>query len=167
MIITSLRLFNALAALLVGSLAVGLTAPTPARACTLCSCSATTTGVNFGSYDPTVTSPNDASGTVTINCTGVVALFGTVEVAASPGSSGVAAQRTMRSGGNALNYNLYVDPARSIIFGNGTGGTQRITRPLNGLLVFGQSVFFYGRIPPRQWARAGTHTDSIVITITY
>jgi hypothetical protein len=43
-------------------------------------------------------------------------------------------------GVNSLNYNLYADPARSIVFGDGTAGTQTITRPLNGLLIFGQSL---------------------------
>lgn len=167
MTITFLRLFRVLATLLVAALALGISVPRPAHACTLCSCSATATSTSFGTYDPTATAPTDTSGTVSVNCTGVVALLGTVEVAASAGSSGNVAQRTMRQGVNSLNYNLYVNPARSIVFGDGTAGTQTITRPLNGLLIFGQTVFFYGRIPARQWARAGTYTDSIVITVTY
>ena len=167
MIITLAHLLRVLAALLVAALAFGITAPPPAHACTLCSCSATTTNANFGTYDPTAAAPADTAGTVTINCTGLVALLGSVEVAASAGSSGNVVQRTMRQGVNSLNYNLYVDPARSIVFGNGTAGSQTITRPLNGLLIFGQSVSFYGRVPARQWASAGVYNDSIVITVTY
>lgn len=167
MTIAFVHLFRGLAALMVAGLAFGITVPDPARACTLCSCSATTTNANFGVYDPTATAPTDTSGTITVNCTGLVSLLGTLEIAASAGSSGNVAQRTMRQGVNSLNYNLYVDPARSIAFGNGTAGTQTITRPLNGLLFFGQSVFFYGRMPARQWARVGPYTDNVVITVTY
>ena len=167
MTISFAHLFRLPAALLVAALAFGITAASPAHACTLCSCSATTTNASFGTYDPTTTAPTDTSGTITVNCTGVVALLGTVEVAASAGTSGNVAQRTMRKGVDPLNYNLYTDPARLIVFGDGTAGSQTITRPLNGLLVFGQSVFFYGRIPARQWARVGNYTDAIVITVTY
>lgn len=167
MTFTFVHLFRVLTAPLVAALAFGITAPDPAHACTLCSCSATTTDASFGTYDPTATASTDTSGTISINCTGIVALFGTVETAASAGSSGDAVQRTMRQGVNSLNYNLYIDPARSIVFGDGTGSTQTITRPLNGLLIFGQSVFFYGRIPAGQRVTAGTFTDSIVITVTY
>lgn len=167
MTITFAQLFRGLAALLVAAVAFGIAAPEPARACTLCSCSATTTNASFGTYDPTAPAPTDTSGTITVSCTGLVSLFGTVEIGASAGSSGNVVQRTMRQGVNSLNYNLYVDPARSIVFGNGTSGSQTITQPLNGLLIFGESVFFYGRIPARQWVRAGNYTDSVVITITY
>jgi spore coat protein U-like protein len=167
MTITLVHLFRGLAALLVVALTSGLAAPDQARACTLCSCSASTTNASFGTYDPTAAAPTDTSGTITINCTGIISLLGTIEVAANAGSSGDVMQRTMRQGVRSLNYNLYVDPARSIVFGDGTAGSQKITRPLNGLLLFGQSVFFYGRIPARQWASNGTYTDSIVITVTY
>ena len=167
MTITFAHLFRGFAALLVTVFAVGITAPEPAQACTLCTCSVTATNASFGTYNPTATAPTDTVGTVTVNCTGLVALLGSVEIAASAGSSGTVVQRTMQQGANSLNYNLYVDPARSILFGNGAGGSQTITRPLNGLLVFGQSVFYYGRIPARQWVRAGSYTDSVIITVTY
>ena len=91
MTITLAHLLRVLAALLVAALAFGITAPPPAHACTLCSCSATTTNANFGTYDPTAAAPADTAGTVTINCTGLVALLGSVEVAASavPGDAAV------------------------------------------------------------------------------
>lgn len=155
------------AALLSGLLAIGVAAPSPALACTLCSCTATATNIAFGAYDPTSSTPSDTSGTVTVNCTGLVSLFGSIDIASSAGSSGNAAQRTLRQGTNTLNYNLYVNGARTIVFGDGSAGTQKITTPLNGLLFFGQSVFIYGRVPARQWARSGSYSDAVVITIAY
>ncbi len=167
MILNLARLVRLVAVLLAVGLATGIALPGPARACTLCSCSVSTTGVSFGTYDPTSAAPGDASGTVAVNCTGVVSLFGSVEISASAGASGNAAQRSLRQGAEALNYNLYVDPARSVVFGNGAGGTQTITAPLNGLLLFNQNAPIYGRIPARQWARTGSYSDTIVITIVY
>lgn len=147
--------------------AIGIAAPSPALACTLCSCTATATNIAFGTYDPTSSAPSDTSGTVTVNCTGLVSLFGSVDIASSAGSSGNAAQRTLRQGTNTLNYNLYVNAARTIVFGDGSAGTQTITTPLNGLLIFGQSAFIYGRMPARQWGGAGSYSDTVVITISY
>ncbi len=145
----------------------GFLFPDPAHACTLCSCTATTSDVNLGAYDPTGSAPNDTSGTITVNCTGLLALLGSVEASASPGSSGNPLQRTMRQGGDSLAYNLYVDSARTIIFGDGNGATATLVAPLNGLLIFNQSLLFYARLPAGQWARAGTYSDAIVITVTY
>lgn len=162
------RQFTAAPAGLAFALVVsGFLFPGPAHACTLCSCSATTSDVNFGAYDPNGPAPTDTSGTITVNCTGVLALFGSVEAAASPGSSGNTAQRTMRQGGDSLAYNLYVDSARTVVFGDGNSGTATLVAPLNGLLIFNQSLPFYARLPARQWTRAGTYSDNIVITITY
>ena len=167
MTLNLVRSFRLFAALIASALAFGLAAPSPAFACTLCSCSVTTSNASFGTYNPTSPAPTDTSGTVTVNCTGLVSLFGSVDITASAGASGNLAQRTMKQGTNALNYNLYVDATRTIVFGNGTAGTQKITTPLNGLLIFGQSATFYGRIPARQWTKSGTYSDTIIVTITY
>lgn len=161
------RVFRAICVLFLAAHGVGVAMPKPAMACNLCSCSVSTTSVSFGTYDPTSAVPKDTSGTVAVNCTGLVSLFGSVEISASAGSSGDATQRTLRQGANSLNYNLYVDAARTVVFGNGTTGTQTITSPLNGLLIFGQSSVIYGRIPARQRPAAGSYSDTVVITIVY
>lgn len=139
----------------------------PAQACTLCSCSASTSGISFGAYDANGSLPSDTVGNVTVDCTGLIALLGAIEVSASPGSSGNAAARSMQRGPDRLAYNLFVDPARTLVFGNGAGGTRTITAPLNGLLIFRQAVLVFGRIPPRQRVRPGAYADSIIITVTY
>lgn len=147
--------------------AVSLTLASPAAACTLCTCTASTSGVSFGGYDPGSGSPNDTTGTVTLNCTGVVSLLGTIDIAASPGSSGNATARQLTQGVDRLNYNLYTDNSRTTIWGTGANGTSTMSAPLNGLLFFSQSVTVYGRIPANQWVRTGAYADSIIVTITY
>ena len=57
-------------------------------------------GINFRNYDPSGSSPTDASGTVTLSCTGVASLLGTIDVAASPGTSGDPNARQMAQGAN-------------------------------------------------------------------
>ncbi len=151
------------------ALLVGLVFPLPAMAlCALCTCTVSTTNVAFGAYDPTSPSADDVTGTVTLNCTGLLALSGTIDIAFSPGISGTALARQLRKGSNQLNYNLYTDNARTIVWGDGTGGTSKVTStvPL-GLLSFSTSVPVYGRIPARQWVAAGAYTDSVIVTITY
>lgn len=147
--------------------ALSLGYPGTAFACTLCSCSVSTSNVNFGNYNPTASTPTDTSGTVSVNCTGLASLFGSIDVSASWGASGNSSQRTLKQGASSLNYNLYVDSARSLKFGDGNGGTSTMSAPLNGLLVFNQSLPFYARMPARQWVKPGAYSDSIVITVTY
>lgn len=149
------------------SLLGSVIAPSPAQACTLCSCSASTSDVNFGTYDPNASTATDAAGTVSVNCTGVVALFGSVDVAASAGSSGNPARRVMKQGPNSLEYNIFVDSARTLPFGDGTGGSRKLSASLNGLLLFGRNFAVYGRVPRNQRVRAGTYSDAVVITVQY
>ena len=147
--------------------AVSLALSSPAAACTLCSCTASTSGLSFGGYDPGSNSPNDTSGTVTLNCTGVVSLLGTIDIAASSGASGNEAARQLAQGSDRLGYNIYPDSSRTSIWGTGANGTSTMTATLNGLLVFSQSVTVYGRIPAHQWVRSGPYADSVIVTIIY
>ncbi|HEX7741910.1 MAG TPA: spore coat U domain-containing protein [Sphingobium sp.] len=146
---------------------ISLTLATPAWACTLCSCLASTTGVSFGAYDPTSSSPKDGAGSITLSCTGVVSLAGTIVVAMSPGASGDALSRQMAQASARLNYNLYTDSSRMSIWGNGSGGTSTVSAPLNGLLTFSQTVPVYAQIPAHQWVHAGPYVDTVIVTITY
>lgn len=146
---------------------VTLMLPARAEACTLCSCTTSTSSLAFGTYSPVSASPTDASALVSIDCTGVVSLFGVVEVRASAGSSGSALNRTMARSGSTLRYNLYANSARTLILGDGSGGTSTLTSSLNGLLFFSTTVPVYGRIPAQQWVQSGTYSDTVVITVTY
>ncbi|WP_242123833.1 spore coat U domain-containing protein [Sphingobium sp. Sx8-8] len=145
----------------------GMTMATPGWACTLCSCSASTTGVSFGGYDPGASSPKDGSGTVSLSCTGLVSLAGTIDMAMSPGNSGNALARKMTQGAASLNYNLYTNSSRTTIWGTGSAGTSIVSATLTGLLSFSQTVPVYGRIPAGQWVQAGPYADSVIVTITY
>lgn len=145
----------------------GLFVAAPAGACTLCSCTASTSAISFGSYNPVAAAPRDATTQVTVDCTGAVALLGVVQVQASAGGSGNVLQRRMAFGSNSLNYNLFVDAARTLILGDGVGGTSTIATPLNGLLSFSTSAPVYARVPAGQWVASGIYTDTIIVTVQY
>lgn len=146
----------------------GLVLPAPpAEALCVCSCTVTTTALAFGDYDQTSPSPKDANATVTVNCTSVVSVLSTADIAISARGSGSAANRRLNSGVRLLFYNIYSNPARTVIWGDGTGGTQIVQVPLNGLLNFSSSATAYGRIPALQNVALGTYTDTLTITVTY
>ena len=125
-------------------------------------CSITTTGVNFGPYDVFDTSPVDSTGSVRYQCSGNTPSF---TIAIGSGSSPIFTTRTLRNGSETLNYNLYLDAARTSIWGEGTSGTALFTvaNP-TGKAV---SLTIFGRIPAGQDVAAGSYTDSIVVTIQF
>lgn len=130
------------------------------------SCSFTSViGVNFGTYEVFDTMPLDSTGSMTLYCSGVqpMDLF-TIDLGA--GSSGNAANRYMLNGASTLNYNLYLDPTHSAIWGNGSNGTS-VLGPLSVADQTPTTWTVYGRIPALQNVVAGNYSDTIVITVQF
>lgn len=152
-------------------LAAWLLAPSPAQAACAslgsCTCTVTATPVSFGSYNPVATGTNDSAGTVRVICTLVASLAGSFTVDLSTGTSNSYAARTLRGPGGALTYNLYTNAARSLVWGNGTGGTDRVTYSFTAALGVDQSFTVYGRIPAGQNVAPGLYSDTITVTVTY
>jgi spore coat protein U-like protein len=125
-------------------------------------CTISTTSVNFGSYDVFNSTPTDTTGTVSVTCSGNA----DVTITLSKGGSSTFNPRTLNSGTDTLNYNLYRDAARTTIWGDGTGSTASYTQvglPNNTA----QNLTIYARIPAAQDVRAGTYTDSVTVTIDF
>jgi spore coat protein U-like protein len=144
----------------------------PALAAAAVTCSVTATGPAFGIYTPLSATPAYANGQVQVSCTLLSGGSTTVTLVSSysTGASGNYTTRTMLSGANTLNYNLYFDAAYTQIRGNGTGGSQTGGATLN--LTTGNPTqtatgTIYGRVPAGQDPAAGTYADTIVVTITY
>jgi len=118
--------------------------------------------VSFGIYDIFAKQPNNNGvGSLTIDCKG--SGNDNFEVTLSPGQSHSYATRTMRSGVNHLDYNLYTGADRSAVWGDGHGGSQLMTVRKNKATTL--NVF--GQIPAGQNAAVGTYTDPIVATVTF
>ena len=125
-------------------------------------CSITTTGVNFGPYDVFDSSPVDSTGSVRYQCSGNTNSF---TIAIGRGSSPTFMPRTLRNGADAMDYNLYVDAARTSVWGDGTSGTTLFT--VSNPTGKAVNVPIFGRIQPGQDIAAGTYSDSIVVTIQF
>jgi len=128
-------------------------------------CSVSAVNLAFGPVNPLATQ-TDATTTVTVNCTKNSPY--TVGLDAGVTGGATIAQRKMANGVDIMNYNLYTDAARSIVWGNsgvaptwvsGTGAGMQTAQVLN----------VYGRVASGQTNLAvGTYTETtITVTVTY
>lgn len=161
----------------VGFLVAGLLAGqcwiTPAGATCIglgCSCAIDASPIDFGAYNPVSSSHVDVAAVVRVTC-GALVLGADIsyEVRLGPGGSGDHLSRAMSSGANALAYNLYTDPGRTMVWGDGTGGTAMVSNSYLLTIVFEQTDEFtiYGRIPAGQSVAAGAYSDTIVATVAF
>lgn len=131
-------------------------------------CTVGATALPFGNYSPLGALPKDAVGQVTVNCSFVVSVLTTYTVKLSTGASGQYSTRRLSSGGNTLNYNLYLDALRLLIWGNGTGGSSTVQHTqLIGIGGYTGTHPVYGRIPAQQNIAPGSYSDTITVTLDY
>ena len=147
-------------AVLLGVIVAALLSATHAEAA---SCTISTTAVNFGAYDVFNVTATDSTGTLTYNCSGNAQ---NLVITLSKGASATFNPRTMTNGTDTMSYNLYRNAARSIIWGDGTGGTQTY-RPANPQNNRDYVRTIYGRIPASQDVSAGAYTDTITAIVNY
>lgn len=150
---------------MIGAAAVALAASFAPDAWATTSCSfASTVGVSFGSYDVFQATPLDSMGSLTYLCQGV-GTSDSIVIQLSRGSSFSYAPRTLLFGGWSLGYNLYLDAARTLVWGDGASGTNRYG-PIHPSEIQ-TALAVYGRIPARQNVAAGHYADTIVATIVF
>jgi len=153
-------------------------------------CVITTIPVKFGSFDTLSPAPRDTIGEITVSCTGVLSY--SVLIGPGSNSGGTFFPRKMAQNGHTLNYNIYIDPARTQVWGDGIGTTfvQAVTAPvftpdplqsgasggkkgsakrkLNLASGARKDTFnVYGRIPAGQVIPAGQYTDNLTITVFF
>ena len=111
--------------------------------------------VAFGTYDVYSHAPRHAAMRIRVDCPGGTA----PQIAISRGNSPTYAARELRSGREALRYNLFVDPGHRVVWGDGTEGTRMPVASGNA------DVTVYGQIAPGQDVAPGTYTDTLVVTV--
>lgn len=141
------------------------------------SCNVTATGVAFGVYNPLTGTDLNSTGNINFSCTRTGLLDLTPGVSYSiqpgPGNSGTYVPRRMSSGANTMNYNLYRDAARTLIWGDGTGGSSaqggNVSFPLLNLssVTRDNDHTIYGRIFGGQNVAVGSYTDTISVTVIF
>ncbi len=126
-------------------------------------CTISVVGVAFGNYSPFTPTPTDSAGSVVFNCNSKAK---NIVVTLGPGQSGTFFSRAMTRGLQSLGYNLYLDAARTIVWGDGSGGSSSYTNsnPPNDTNV---AVPVYGRVPAGTDVTVGTYTDTVVATIQF
>ena len=126
-------------------------------------CTITATGVNFGTYDVVAAAPVDSTGRITFLCD---LLTSAVSIFLDRGGASTFAGRRMLKGSEPLLYNLFIDPARSSIWGDGTEGTSTYVNS-NPVMNIDVIVPIFGRIPARQDVSAGRYTSTVTAIINF
>lgn len=139
--------------------------------CVGCTCSVTQAdNIAFGNYQPFSSGNIDITGEIRVQCFATVGLLASIDLKLSTGSSGSYTPRTMMTGSNSLNYNLYTNSSRTTIWGDGTSGTSIVTNSftLLALTPFTTSDTVYARLPTGQTTAAvGSYSDTITLTVEY
>jgi spore coat protein U-like protein len=116
----------------------------------------TATALAFGNYDVYAATPVDSAGTITYNCPPPALPTVTIDLGLSFGNG----HRRMSLGGiDFLEYEIYVDAARTTVWSSTTA--VPVPQGNNG------SVPFYGRITPLQDVSVGAYTDTVVVTFNF
>lgn len=126
------------------------------------SCTLTVSQLGFSRYNFQTKVAVNTTGTVTIQCDSTVP---PLSLTLSTGGSGTY-NRTMTSNGHTLKYNVYIDYARTMIWGNGSGGTSLLSYSQTGTTK-STTIAFYGTVLAGQTPFAGTYTDNPLVTVVY
>lgn len=133
--------------------------------------------VAFGNYDPMGNGHLDAQGQVSYRCYNTNAGGSdsqgrstsngplTVQISLSQGTAGTF-QRHMNGERDSLRYNLYTDAQRTIIWGDGTGGTtifSQKAQPNNKV----ETIPVFGRVFGAQDVGASQYLDNLVVTLDF
>ncbi len=126
-------------------------------------CTISASGINFGTYSVFSAAPDDAAGTVTVDCASSDN-NNNVTVTFSTGTSGTFTARTMTKGAEALSYNIFADASRTTVVGDGTSNSTFFSaRPGNAP----QTITLYGRIPALQDVSIGSYTDTVLASVNF
>lgn len=123
-------------------------------------CILSATDMDFGSVG-LLSSNIDTTGNLNVLCTPLT----NFQISLDDGVNASAAldRKMQGSNGSLISYNLFLDSARTALWGS--------TLSVNTLADIGSGttdVFpIYGRVPPQTTPMAGIYTDTIIVTLTY
>jgi len=140
------------------------------KPCKKCYCSVTATNVNFGSYDTLSQLAVDSAGDVEVSCgTDTIGDVMSYEIKLSGAKKGSKPRKMKGPDSYRLEYNIYTDVARTIIWGDGKGSTALITDSYTFpvLCCVTRNYTSYGRIDAGQNVGPGFYIDSIVVKVNF
>jgi spore coat protein U-like protein len=143
-------------------------AAAPARAGGGASCALSATPLVFGQYVPYRSLPADFTATITLICTSSgnapVPILGSLSLS----GAGAPSDRELTDGPARLRYQLFLDPSRTTLWGEGGSGARPISGTVGPAAPFREALTVYGRLLARQSdATVGAYTGQIVAILTY
>ena len=139
-------------ACLLGAMGMLAVAPLHAAICNL-----SVQPLDFGNYDFQSSQDLESVGHVIVTCD----VSSSFTIALSPGT-GTFAARSMQNGTHQLFYNLYTDPTRTMVWGDGSGGSTAVGD--SGIEV---DRTVYGSVPAGQNPYIGVYNDAITVTLSF
>ncbi|APO79770.1 spore coat protein U (plasmid) [Rhizobium etli 8C-3] len=131
------------------------------------SCSFSTSNMNFSAVDTLSGNQVNSTATISVNCTGtpLQRILLCPNLGAGSGGASSATARQMLNGGNSLNYQLYADSARSVIWGSYSWAyaarSPAYALTLSALGAASGTITVYGAVLGSQPAAAtGTYLSS-------
>jgi spore coat protein U-like protein len=116
----------------------------------------------FGRYDPISPAPLDSSAQLQYRCPPGQP----VRISIDAGQSGTFAARELRNGAEVLRYNLFLDAARTRVWGDGSGGSS--IGPLVVSMAAGvNTAWVFGRIAAGQDVSPGAYADTLSVTLNF
>jgi len=139
------------------------------KACTITAAAAT--DVDFGSALSTATTPSNAQGTITAQCSALTPYTVALNAGANAGTANDVTTRRMKNtdasvtANNFVGYQLYRDAGHTNVWG-ATTGTNTVAGTGTGLA---QAYPIYGQVanPSVNNAATGTYQDTVTATISY
>lgn len=119
-------------------------------------CTLSVPSVDFGSYDILSSSPTQSSFIIGVQCSPsqTITLYTT-----GGNTTNYSARYLLDSALDQLSYNIYLDSARTVVWG-GTTLSGAYSGPSG-------NITFYTNIPAHQNVPAGVYTDSLIIRLVF
>jgi spore coat protein U-like protein len=139
------------------------------KACTITAAAAT--DVDFGSALSTATTPSNAQGPITAQCSALTPYTIALNAGSNPGTANDVTTRRMKNTNaavttnNFVGYQLYQDAGHNTVWG-ATTGTNTVAATGTGLAV---PYNVYGQVanPSVNNAATGSYQDTVTATISY
>ena len=131
-------------------------------------CAVSSSGIAFGNYDTLAARARDTLGTIVVQCAGNVGEKVTYRIALNRGMHG-SPDRTMISKVSQLRYMLFIDPARTQTWGDGTGGSSQFTDSfyLDQTLTTKRYTIFARILGSQKSNPAGAYNDNATIILIH
>ena len=132
-------------------------------------CSVTAVSLAFGNYNTFQGAHTDTTGNVAVTCSGKAGEVVAYSVALSAGRGVFSVRRMNTAAGFLLNYNIYTNAARTLVWGDGSSGTLVVNDAYTlAAPTTTRNYPVYGRAFSSQKAAAvGAYTDAIVVTLNF